>query len=503
MSPSPAGTEGRRALSARAVTSAVWASAESWGQQLVQLAVFVTLARVLGPEAYGLVGVALIVTTIGILVINRGGWAEAVIREPHLDAQYLDTIFWWLAALSLALLIGVWAAAGAVAAWFETPEVQQILPWLALVMPIKAMGIVQGALLRRELKYRVLALRSLIGVTLGGIAGIAAALLGAGAWSLVINQVGQLLVESLVLWIAVPWRPGRQLSLSRLARVVAFAWGVLGARALEVAEDLVARTLIARLLGVVAVGHYTMARRLLTLSERLLVTSLSGIAMPIFSQIGHRRGNLQEPLQLGMQILALVAFPGYVGLALVVPDLLPLVFGRHWAPAVVAVQLATLLGPTLPITRLSAALLLALGHATALAGLNACASVVLLLLLLVPDRLSVETVMLAFTLRTWLTLPLLVLVVQWLTRVDVVSCLRSLLPLLAATLVMAAAVASVRWTIGAEGSALLRLVLSILAGAGSYAVVVAIVARPLLERGWQLVRDRRDARPATLPPRAA
>jgi polysaccharide transporter, PST family len=485
-------------LSERAVSSAFWASAQSWGQQAVQLVVFVTLARLLGPEAYGLVGIALTVTTVGILFIGRAGWTEAVIQEPHLDARYLDTVFWWLVALSLALFACVWITAGSVAAWFETPEVERILPWLALVLPFKALAIVQDALLRRELRYGALAMCSLAGGGLGGVAGITAALIGAGAWSLVINQVGQLCVEFLVLWIIVPWRPGARLSFSRLGRVLAYSWGVLGARALELAEDLIARTLVARLLGVVAVGHYTMARRLLILSEQLLVAPLSGIAMPIFSQIGHQRGSLREPLRLGMQTMALVAFPGYVGLALVVPDLLPLAFGRQWAPASTAVQIAALLGPTLPITRLCAALLLALGQAGALVALNAAATAALLLLLLVPEELTVEVVMMAFVARTWLTLPLLVVVVQWLTRVDVVGCLRSLLPLLVATLLMATAVAVVRWEIGSGGSAA-RLALSILAGVSTYTVVLMVVARPLLERGWAIVRTRHRRRSLALP----
>jgi O-antigen/teichoic acid export membrane protein len=488
-------------LRERAVSSAFWASAQSWGQQVVQLVVFVTLARLLGPEAYGLVGVALTVTTIGILVINRGGWTEALIQEPDLGPDYLDTVFWWLVALSLALFGGAWIAAGPVAAWFGTPEVERILPWLALIVPFKALGIVQDGLLRRQLQYRALAVRSLTGVVLGGIAGIAAALLGAGAWSLVINQVGQLGVESLVLWMSVRWRPGGRLSLARLCRVVGYAWGVLGASALEVGEDLVARTLVARLIGVVAVGHYTIARRLLLLSEQLLVGPLSGIAMPLFSQIGHRRGELEAPLRLGLQITALVTFPAYVGLALVMPDLLPLVFGRQWSSATRAVQIAVLLGPALPIARLCAALLLALRHATALAALNTCATAALFLLLCAFPKLTVEAVMAGFVLRTWLILPLTVAVVHRLTRVDVLGCLRTLLPLLLATLLMAFAVAGVRWGLGSEAPVLWRLGLSALAGAAVYGLVVAVAARPLLGRGWQIIRARR--RSSALPSGAA
>ena len=62
--------------------------------------IFLVLARLLGPEAYGLLALSMIVPALGELVLSRGGWNEALIQKSELDPAHLDSVFWLLVVLA-------------------------------------------------------------------------------------------------------------------------------------------------------------------------------------------------------------------------------------------------------------------------------------------------------------------------------------------------------------------------------------------------------------------
>ena len=92
MSAAPPSDGGHRVR--RAVKGVAWTAAEVWTRQLLQAASFVILARLLGPEAWGLVGIALIFTVAGTSLLTETGWVPALVRAQDLSGETLDTVFW-------------------------------------------------------------------------------------------------------------------------------------------------------------------------------------------------------------------------------------------------------------------------------------------------------------------------------------------------------------------------------------------------------------------------
>ena len=171
----------RKALAHRAASGALWVSVQTWGNQLVRFGVFLLLARLLGPEAFGILTLALVVTVLGERLIAEGGWSEALIRNRQLHPADLDSVFWFLIGASL-VFVGCAAVLAAPAAdWFDQPEIARILPWLAWVMPLYALNVVPRALLQRRFDFRNLAMASLAGTLGGGLTAGALALTGWGS----------------------------------------------------------------------------------------------------------------------------------------------------------------------------------------------------------------------------------------------------------------------------------------------------------------------------------
>jgi O-antigen/teichoic acid export membrane protein len=482
---------------------AFWAAVESATQQLLQFLVFVLLARLLGPEAWGLVGAALIVTAIGQTLVNEGGWAEALIQRRQIDHRHRDSVLWLLLGTTSLLVMAAWLLRAPAARLLGTPEVARILPWLALALPLNALGVVPRALLRRELRLRPLALRPLFALGVAGAVAIALAWRGFGFWSLVAFQLVQPFVEAMVLWAAAGWRPRLAVSGQALGEIVGYVSGVFGERLLVLVDALLPRVVITLMLGPVALGLYTFARKLFDVTVSLLVGPLTRVALPAFAALQGDPARTQRALTLGVELSSLLAVPAFLGLALTAADLVPLVFGAAWVAAVPAVQILALAGIAAPLTRLSGAFLLGRGRsraqfALALAG---TALLALLLLVLLTASRTVEAVVLAIGLRYGLMLPLRL---HWLGRhgrIALAPMLAGLAPVLGSAAVMALALLLLRSQLPAAASPAARLALSVLVGGCAYLAALLVGGRPLLRRAARLARlSHPTPHPAAAPP---
>lgn len=104
----------------KVVSGAAWAAVETWGRQITVLAVFIILARHLGPEAFGLATLSMVAPIILSGVVTRG-LPDAIVQRAEIDALHLDSAFWLLVATGLTLSALLWVFAGAIAELFGQP----------------------------------------------------------------------------------------------------------------------------------------------------------------------------------------------------------------------------------------------------------------------------------------------------------------------------------------------------------------------------------------------
>ena len=205
-------------LKRRAAFSAAWTLARIGSDQGFAFVIFVVLARLLSPHDMGVFALALAIAELGRLIASAG-FPDAVIREPELDSELADSIFWLNFAFALLVCLALMALAAPIAWFFREQQLVAIVCTLALVLPISALGSIHTARTLRDFGHRSVATRSLISNLLGGAAAIIAARAGFGAWSMVLQRV---IVESIVVllaWSAYPWMPQRRFARARLGAV--------------------------------------------------------------------------------------------------------------------------------------------------------------------------------------------------------------------------------------------------------------------------------------------
>ena len=135
----------------RVARGAAWATVEVWGVELLHLLFFTVLARLIGPEGYGLVALAMAFVMVPQNLLVHGGWIEALVQRPTLVREHVDSTFWLLAGLGLASMLGLLLLAGAAEAWLSTPALGSLLSALSVCPFLTSLMVVPAGLLQRRI----------------------------------------------------------------------------------------------------------------------------------------------------------------------------------------------------------------------------------------------------------------------------------------------------------------------------------------------------------------
>jgi PST family polysaccharide transporter len=347
----------------KAVRGVKWTLIEQLGMQLSSFAVFLVLARLLDPEAFGLVAMASITVASFRLLLGQG-LSAAIVQRAELEPEHLDTAFWINVLLGSSLVGLVVALSGLFAELYEEPEIESIVTWLAVSLLFTGLSTVQEAMLKRRLNFRALALRNLLGDPIGGVVGVGMALAGYGFWSLVAQQLVASVVRLLTLWLSSSWRPRARFSLRHLKELLGFGLSMMGSEILAFANKRLDQFLVGYFLGVTLLGYYNIAKRLIIIVTEVISGSINKVAWPVFSSVQKNPEKLKYVFFEATKFTSLIAFPAFLGLVAISPQLVPLLFGDKWIPAIPVLQVLAGLGMLRSVMRLQASLLVGIGYAS-------------------------------------------------------------------------------------------------------------------------------------------
>ncbi|HEY9722091.1 MAG TPA: MOP flippase family protein [Oscillatoriaceae cyanobacterium] len=320
-----------------------WSALSQLCAQGMQYVSFVWLARLLSPSDFGTVATATL--AVGLLsMLNELGLGAALIQRPDLRPGHLNAGFWSNVAVGLALWAGLVASASALAGFFHNAAVAPILAALGASFPVVGLAVVPKALLERALRFKALGLADALAAIANALFAIALALRGAGAWSLVVGTLAGYAVQAIVLYAACRWRPGWRFGRGELAALFGFGASVLGSRLLSYASANVDYLMIGRVLGPGALGAYSLAYKLVTWPMLKISHVTLRVAYPAFARLQEDQPAFRAAYAKLVATLALATFPLLTGLALLAPQLIPLVFGAGWTAAVGPTQVLCLAG---------------------------------------------------------------------------------------------------------------------------------------------------------------
>ncbi|MDE6166711.1 MAG: lipopolysaccharide biosynthesis protein, partial [Muribaculaceae bacterium] len=184
----------------------VWVGIQRFGSVLIAFLSNIVLARMLTPDDYGYVGMLLIFIAVASTFID-GGLGSALIQKTKPTEKDYSTVFYWNLALSLVLYGVLFACAPLIARFYQMPLLCSILRLQGVILIINAATIVQFNKLRKQMQFKKIAVIQIVSALISVTVAIGYAWKGGGVWALVWQQIVYSLVNVLLLFIVVPWKP--------------------------------------------------------------------------------------------------------------------------------------------------------------------------------------------------------------------------------------------------------------------------------------------------------
>ena len=464
----------------RVARGLTWTLTQTWGGQTLSLIVFVILARLLTPDDFGLVALAAVFVSLAQLVVDQG-LGDALVQRREITRSHVDTAFWVAVLSGLGLTVAGLLLAGPIAALVREPALAPVLRVLSITYIFSALSSIPTALLERRLAFRLLAMRTILSITGGGFAGIAMAIGGFGAWALVGQQLVAAVLSAVLLMSVAQWRPRLHLARDEFSSLFVFGIRVVGSDFLGFVTRNADNFLIGVFLGTVPLGIYAVGYRILDTSQRLLINAARRIAFPAFSRMQHDPSRLARAYLRLNRVANVLILPGYLGLALVAPELTVVVFGHSWSESGWVAAILFLSGPVLGLQAFSGSALYATGHPEVVLRFRVLSTVVNVVAFAAALPFGILAVASAFTLRAYLFLPLLLSWTQRYAGAATGEYLRQLLRLAVPTAGMTVVVAAAKiGLIDRVGDALL-LGTETAAGSAVFGLLLWMIDRPLLQ----------------------
>ncbi len=167
---------------------------------------------------------------------------------------------------------------------------------------------------------------------------------GFGIWSLVAQQIGSDLAAAVILWRVCDWRPGFSFSKKHFKELFNFGVNMVGTRLVNFFKRRSDDLLVGYFLGPAALGYYTIAYQLLLVVTRLLLNVVNAVALPAFSLLQNNPERMRDAFYTATHYASLIAFPAFLGLSVMGPELIPALYGPQWEASIPVLQILGLSG---------------------------------------------------------------------------------------------------------------------------------------------------------------
>ena len=329
--------------------------------QLLRLVSSLVLARLLTPEDFGAIAVAMVVVVFLDQLRDLGTGSAVIQRKERSDAM-VNSVFSLNMAMTTVMAIVIAGAAEPITSLLGQPGTANILRLYGVVSLVAAAGQVHFALLQRDLRFGPAAAIMVLESLVTAVVSIGLAIPGLGPWAIAGGTLAGTVASTAAVWLASAWRPTGLGNLTELRAVWRFSINIFLANIVWfVAVGQADKAIISRALGLTPLGVYSFGQRTVTYP---LVSVKNAVGQVIYPALSRNQGDpaaMRRILLRASGAVSLFLVPAMSGLAVVSPVLMPLLVGDGWG------QLPLLVSILAPAAAIQSVLSLS-NHVTTAAG---------------------------------------------------------------------------------------------------------------------------------------
>ena len=426
------------------MSPSLWVTVEKLSQQAVWLVLFAILAPILGPRPYGMF--AIVMVFIGFCeFVTIEAACEALLGMEPLEPLHLKTATSWNLLMGAIAGFAVFLLAPLFGDLFGDEELTPLFQVLSILPALSAMTSAPIAVLKRRMDFRPLALRSSLGLVIGGLAGIVLAVAGAGVWALVAQILLQRAAEVTILWATAGVGAGTGFAWSRphYHDLRDYALHVFVSRSMMFLCAQMPRVIIGYFLGPVDLGLFTLANRFPETLAQVVISPRAIVARIDLRRYRHGEEALCGAFSRLLRDIALIGFPMSLGAAATIPLLISVWLDDRWQAGIHASQLMFLTVPPQVVFYACSTVLMALNFPREDARVSMIQSVSTGLCVLAAVPFGLNAVCAVMVLRLCLLMPYAAFLVSRVCGIPKRSMAEAIGLLFGLSLAMAAAVAAI------------------------------------------------------------
>ena len=382
----------------------VWTGSQALLGRLLSLASFVVLTRYLSVQDYGVATLANVFIAF-LTLFAAAGYSAALVQQPEIEKEDLDTIFWIGLGTSVVLALAMVGAAWPLAAVFDEPRLRPVLQALAPVFIFVALGSTHQAILQRELDFKRIAMANLGANLVATTVGVVFAIVGFGVWSIVVQILLMVSLTTAGLALRTRYVPSPRVSWARFAPLFAFSRNQLGSSLIGWLNSRTDDFLIGAYLGTAVLGVYTVGYRVLTVMNEVLTSSIGKVAFSSFARMQGDRERLVRGYRTATGIGVLVSVPAFMFCLGAAPQIVRFVFGSKWEASIPVMQILCLFGAVNVIQSFNGALLVGIGRPKTVFRVGVAGTVLQVIGFALTVSHGIQWVAVSFVVRAYLILP--------------------------------------------------------------------------------------------------
>lgn len=311
----------------------LWRLLERFGAQGVTLIVSIVLARVLDPSVYGTIALITVITTI-LQVFVDSGLGTALIQKKDADTLDFSTVFYCNFAVCILLYGGLFLCAPMIAKFYNNIELIAVIRVLGILLIISGFKNIQNAYVSRNLLFKLYFFATLGGTISAAIVGIWMAYNGYGVWALVIQNLVNQGIDTVILWKLVKWRPTREFSFARLKILYSYAWKLLLSSLLDTVWNQLRQLIIGKKYTTTDLAYYNKGNEYPNYATLALNSSIDSVLLPVMSQSQDSIEMVKAITRRAIKTSSFILWPMMMGLAACATPFVNLVLTEKWLPCV-------------------------------------------------------------------------------------------------------------------------------------------------------------------------
>ena len=324
-----------------------WRFAEKWACQIITFVITIVIARILNPDAYGIVAIVSAFISIFSVFVDSGLGNSLIQKKDITDVDY-STVFYTNLLLCTIIYLLLFFVSPSVEEYYQMEGLSSLLRVSGLSLLIFSLKNVQEAYISKNLQFKKFFFASLFGTIGSGIVGIWMALKGFGAWALVISNLFDVICDTLFLFFLVEWKPKLVFSFKRLRSLYNYGWKIFVSSLINKIYKKSSQLIIGKFYSSSDLAFFDKGD---TIAGKITInvdSTINSVLFPVLSINQDNKDDLKKITKNTLKTNFYIMTPLLIGLFIVCKPFISVVLTDKWLPAVDYIRIYCLINILLP-----------------------------------------------------------------------------------------------------------------------------------------------------------